>query len=124
MQPDAHLEMPRDASLWSAARRLAEAGLLGMMERARSSGDEDTRDAVRTFVEVLVRERFTPEATVIAFKDALTRAHFLLRYEPLVRAQLRDAWVSQCIDDYFAAREIRDGPSGAVQSDQGPRPLR
>jgi hypothetical protein len=45
---------------------------------------------------------------VIALKETFARAHVLYRFEPLVREQMRSAWVSECIDHYFATRMTDD----------------
>jgi hypothetical protein len=98
-------------SSWSAARRLAEATLLRTLERVTAANDSAMRPAVHAYVDVLVSEGVTPEAAVIALKETFARAHVLYRFEPLVREQMRSAWVSECIDHYFATRTADDvGP--------------
>jgi hypothetical protein len=108
MERDASLDQSHRPSSWSAARRQGEAALLRALERASGTADEDTRDALRAFVEVLVAEGVTPEAAVIALKEAILRAHFLFRYEPMVREHLRTTLVSECIDHYFLVRTPDD----------------
>ncbi|MEO6528927.1 MAG: hypothetical protein ABIP93_20080 [Gemmatimonadaceae bacterium] len=87
--------------------------MLRMLERASSAEDEGTRRALREFVEVLVAEGATPEGTVIALREAVDRAHFLYRIEPLAREHLRTALVSECIDQYFFVNRA-DGSGAAV----------
>lgn len=111
-------------SSWSPARRLAEDTLLHTLERVTAANDAAMRPAVHAFVEVLVKEGVTPEAAVIALKESFARAHVLYRFEPLVREQLRSAWVSECIDHYFAARRSDDVTLRATDSARQPRETR
>ena len=100
MNNDAHV--PHDASSWTDARRRADSMLIRALERTSTAEDDATRSALNAFVDLLVSEGLTPEATVIALKDVLTRAHLLYRLEPLFREHLREGLVSACIDRYFA----------------------
>ena len=101
MRSDASSPQPHRPSSWSPARRQSEADLLTAIERSGGRDDAPTRSALRAFVEVLADEGLPPEGAVIAVKDALGRAHFLTRVEPLIRDQLRTTLVSVCIDHYF-----------------------
>jgi hypothetical protein len=104
MESGAHDSHAHGPSSWSAARRLAEAVLVQRLERVTDIDDEELRRAVHAFVDVLVREGSTPEATVIALKETFGRAHFAHRFEPLAREQMRSVWVSECIERYFDVR--------------------
>jgi hypothetical protein len=117
---DSHEHGP---SSWSAARRLADTALLRTLERVTDIDDEGMHPAVHAFVEVLVKEGLTPEAVVIALKDTFGRAHFLNRFEPLVREQMRSAWVSECIDQYFASRATDDVSLRSAESVRQTRQL-
>jgi hypothetical protein len=103
MESDARSAMSHRLSSWSLARRQGEATLLRLLECTMSVEDDATRRALHAFVEALVDEGLTPEAAVIALKEALGRAHYLYRFEPLVREHLRTSLVSECIDHYFIA---------------------
>lgn len=106
-------------------RGLAEATLLRALERVSEVNDEGMRPAVHAFVDALVQEGVAPEAAVIALKDAFNKAHFLNRFEPLVREQMRSACVSECIDHYFAIRPADDArprsAEAARRTPDGPR---
>ena len=107
MNPDARVPQ-HDPSSWSDARRRADSTLIRALERTSTTEDDATHAALSAFVDLLVAEGHTPEATVIALKDALTRAHLLYRLEPLFREHLREGLVSACIDRYFATRTPDD----------------
>lgn len=108
MEYDARSATSHRSSSWSTARRQGEATLLRLLECTMSVEDDDTRRALHAFVDALVDEGLTPEAAVIALKEALGRGHFFYRFEPLMREQLRAALVSECIDHYFVARGADD----------------
>ena len=117
MESDARFARSHRPSSWSAARRQGEATLLRLLERTMSAEDEETRRALHAFVDALVDEELTPEAAVIALKEALGRGHFFYRFEPLMCEQLRVALVSECIDHYFVARGADDVSSrGSVKT--------
>jgi hypothetical protein len=108
MELDARTSQPHPSSSASAARRQGEANLLRTLERSTSGEDSATMRALRALVDILVTEGLTPEGTVIAVKEAVGRAHFMHRFEPLFREHVRAALVSECIDHYFVARGCDD----------------
>jgi hypothetical protein len=116
MKSDARVPQ-HDPSSWSDARRRADTTLIRALERTSTADDDATHSALSAFVDLLVSEGLTPEATVIALKDALTRAHLLYRLEPLFREHLREGLVSACIDRYFATRT----PDDVRRSEDVPR---
>ncbi|MDB4882125.1 MAG: hypothetical protein JWL95_891 [Gemmatimonadetes bacterium] len=121
MDSDAGQTHSHHAAGWSAARRQSELTLLRTLDQARSAEDERTKRALHAFVEVLVAEDLTPEATLIALKGALLRADFLIRCEPLVREHLRETLISECIDHYFASGRSADIRAGATRSEASQR---
>ena len=62
---------------------------------------------------MLVGEGLLPEATVIAFKAALSRAESLHSFESEEREQVRASLVSTCIQRYFEVRVADDVRSPA-----------
>lgn len=120
-------EMPTSSEM----RRRTAAALVRAVATSADVANPTTHEAVRAYVETLVHEGFPPEAVVIAFKETLTRAQSLQRFEPDLREQLRASLVSKCIEHYFLASTpddarptvtpklaiVRDGPSVDV-----PRP--
>jgi len=102
MIPDAGFH-GNDMSISSEARRRAEAALVHALDANPDVGDPATNAAIRAFVETLVSEGLLPEAAVIAFKLALTRAESLHRIESEKREQVRASLVSTCIERYFEA---------------------
>jgi hypothetical protein len=114
-------EMPTSSEM----RRRTAAALMRALATNADVADRNTHGAVRAYVETLVREGLPPEAVVIAFKETLTRAQSLQRFEPELREQLRASLVSKCIEHYFLVHTpddvrptitpklaiVRDGPS-------------
>jgi hypothetical protein len=97
----------------SEARRRAEAALVRALDTNPDVSDPATHAAVRAFVETLVGEGLLPEATVIAFKAALSRTESLHGIESEKREQVRASLVSTCIEWYFEVRLADDvRPSG------------
>jgi hypothetical protein len=92
-------EMPTTSEM----RRRTAAALVRALETSPNVAEPATRDAVRAYVEALVREGLPPEAVVIAFKETLVRARALQRFEPELREQFRASLVSECIERYFLA---------------------
>lgn len=107
MNSDARFDWER-MNTSSEARRRAENALAHALERSPHVSHLATRDALHSFVDVLVAEGLMPETAVITVKELLLRAHALQRYEPDAREQIRAALVSECISHYFEARTADD----------------
>jgi len=107
MIPDAGFH-GNDMSTSSEERGRAEAALVHALDTNPDVGDPATHAAVRAFVETLLTEGLLPEATVIAFKAAVSRAESLHRFESEKREHVRAALVSTCIERYFEARVADD----------------
>jgi hypothetical protein len=107
MIPDARFH-GNDMSTSSEARRRAEVALVHALDANPDVSDRATHAAIRAFVEALVSEDLLPEAAVIAFKAALSRAESLYRIESEKREQVRASLVSTCIERYFEARGTDD----------------
>ena len=88
----------------SEERRRTEAALVRAIDMNPDAAWPETRAAVHAYVDVLLDEGLLPEAVVIAFKAALTRAESLHRLEGEAREPLRARLVSACIDRYFTSR--------------------
>ena len=82
-----------DMSTSSEGRRKAEAALVHALDVNPDVSDPATNAAVRAYVDVLVGEGLLPDATVIAFKAAMSRAESLHRFESEVREQIRASLV-------------------------------
>jgi hypothetical protein len=105
-------------SSWSSKRRAAHAHLLRALERMRTIDDHHVYDALFAFVDVLVLDGITPEASVIAVKEAILRSTCLSRFEQAMREPVRWALVAAAIDRYYEALGPIDARAPA------PRPAR
>ena len=118
MDSDAPQLAASGESSWSSNRRAAHAQLLRTLERIRSIDDPQAYDALYALVDVLVLDRLTPEATVIAIKDAILRSMCLSRFELAMRERVRSSLVAASIDRYYDFRATLDDRPPA------PRPAR
>lgn len=94
----------RGPSSSSSARLRAELTLIHALAQVSDAHSDAARDAVFDYVDVLVREGLSPEATLIAFKRTVGRAPSLTRYDPLKRELVRASLVSECIERYYDGR--------------------
>ena len=112
-------------SIPNEERRRTEAALLRAIDVSPDATSPDTLAAIHTFVDALVGEGLLPEATVIAFKHALTRSESLHRFEAEAREHLRSGLVSACIERYFIthaadSRRVSNVPSLRLVRDEEP----
>ena len=101
MDSDAQSLTPSGESSWSSDRRIVHARLLRALERMRSIDDQRSYEALEALVDTLVMERFTPEATVIAIKEAIGQSTCLSRFELSMRERVRSSLVAACIERYY-----------------------
>ena len=115
MDSDAPSLSASGESGWSSKRRTMQARLLRALERMRSIDDQQTYDALEALVDTLVMERLTPEATVIAVKDAIGRSTCLSRFEPSMRERVRCSLVAACIERYYEVSAEADTRAPVVR---------
>jgi hypothetical protein len=113
MDSDAPQLAASGESSWSSDRRAAHAQLLRALEQMRSIGDPRAYDALHALVDVLVLDRLTPEAMVIAIKESILRSMCLSRFEPPMRERVRSSLVAASIDRYYDSRAAIDARSPA-----------
>ena len=97
-----------DMSTSNEERRRTEAALVRALDMHPSVDTPETHAAVCQYVDLLADDGLLPEAVVIAFKSAITRAESLQRFEADAREALRSSLVSACIQRYFTRHDGDD----------------